>query len=266
MEKFYMNIIFSLIFYFKLIPLAYCSFYNMKKISDNGDYFVILKDGLYIYNFEKSKCKMITSLDASIFNINDALNNIIISKNFNNNSKEIIISALINQNLYVYTISNSNINLESKKLESLVDKDKNHKTYPFSVQIINLQLIIKIIEFEDKDNILFDKYYIKSFEFNNYLSIQNNEPNIKIYKEDYTNKPLCQVDTYNSLIKCIYPYGLFGDLKYREINDSKSDFNDIIIEEESGYKYITFTFSNNKDFVCYSRNGATICFFNKIRE
>ena len=34
-------------------------FYNIEKISDNGDFLVVLNNGLYIYNFENYKCEKI---------------------------------------------------------------------------------------------------------------------------------------------------------------------------------------------------------------
>ena len=145
----YKNIItFNFIFNLFLIPFVICSFKSMKKVSDNGDYFVILDKGLYIYNFEKSKCETITNFGKSIFESDDEYNNIVISKNINSNSKEIKIAALINQHLYVHTYNNSNKNIENILINDL--KDENHYIFPFYVQIIDDKLKIYLLKYEKK--------------------------------------------------------------------------------------------------------------------
>ena len=155
------SIIFLILFNSYLITFIFCSFHNMKKISDAGDYFIILDNGLYIYNFEKSNCEKIRDLDKSIFYSNDEYNNIIISNNYNSNSNEIKIASLINQHLYVY--SYNNLNCDYKLITSLIDN--NHYTYPFDIKIDNYKLRINFVKYESK-------YYIKTFEFENYLSIK----------------------------------------------------------------------------------------------
>ena len=102
---FYISSIF--LFNYILFPLIFCSFQSIKKISDNGDFFVILDKGLYIYNFESYKCENIAGLNKSIFEENDEYNQIIISENYNISSKETKIATLINQYLYIYTYDNS---------------------------------------------------------------------------------------------------------------------------------------------------------------
>ena len=46
-----------LIFHIFLFTFTICTFRDIKKISDNKDYLVILDSGFFIYNFEKTKCK-----------------------------------------------------------------------------------------------------------------------------------------------------------------------------------------------------------------
>ena len=194
-KRFKNYISFNLIFNLFLIPFVICSFKRMKKISDNNDYFVILDDGLYIYNFEKSKCETITNLDKSIFYSNDEYNNIVITKNSNPDSNKIKIAALINQHLFVY--SNNNINCDYKIIESLADND--HYIYPFYVKIDDYKLII--ILYVEEEGLISSNYYIKVFEFENYLSIKNNEPKIKEHDDDYSNKLVCQFDSDELLIR-----------------------------------------------------------------
>ena len=63
----YGHIIISLIIHFYLYTFISCSIQRMKKISDDGDYFVILDSGICIYNFEKSTQINITIFNESIF-------------------------------------------------------------------------------------------------------------------------------------------------------------------------------------------------------
>ena len=253
------SIIFLIIFNSYLIPFTFCSFHNMKKISDIGDYFIILDNGLYIYNFEKSKCEKIRDLDKSIFNSNNEYNNILISKNSNSNN--IKIAALINQ--YLYVCSYNKLSCDYQFITSLVDKD--HYIYPFDVIIDNYKLRIDLVKYKEGGFFSSSKYYIKAFEFENYSSIKYNEPNIKDHNDDYSNELICQFDSHESLIKCVYPYGIFEYLKYREINYSLNILKDIFIEEILGSTYtcITFTFSDNKVFVCALRNDEIECFYKK---
>ena len=104
----YSYIIIELIINFYLYPSISCKFRSMKKISEDGDYFIILDSGIYIHNFEKSKQINIKIFNESIFETNDEYNQIIISKNQDDNSNEIKIAALINHHLYIYTYDDSN--------------------------------------------------------------------------------------------------------------------------------------------------------------
>ena len=97
----YSHIIIALIINFCLYPSITCLFRSMKKISDDEDYFVILDSGIYIYNFEKSK-QINKIFNESIFEENDEYNQIIISKNKDDDSYELKIAALINYHLFIY--------------------------------------------------------------------------------------------------------------------------------------------------------------------
>ena len=67
----YAHIIVSLTINFFLYTFVSCSIQSMKKISDNGDYFVVLDSGLCIYNFEQSMQINITIFNESIFVISE---------------------------------------------------------------------------------------------------------------------------------------------------------------------------------------------------
>ena len=179
-------VIFIFPFNIDFYPLIGCSFQSIKKKSDNGDYFVILDNGIYIYNYENCKCEKITDLNKSIIDQNGEYNQIIISKNYNITSKETKIAALINQYLYVYNYGNSINNFTYTKLESLVDSEKT--IFPFYVKIDNCKLSINLITYKKQNLLPTNNYYIESFEFENYLSIKNNEPQIITFEDSFANK------------------------------------------------------------------------------
>ena len=57
-NRYHSCVVFTFLFIFCLLSPSTCLFRKMKKISNNEDYLVILDNGLYIYNFEKSKHDM----------------------------------------------------------------------------------------------------------------------------------------------------------------------------------------------------------------
>ena len=199
----YSHIIIELIINFYLYPSISCKFRSMKKISEDGDYFVILDSGIYIHNFEKSKQINIKIFNESIFETNDEYNQIIISKNQDDNSNEIKIAALINHHLYIYTYDDSNNKLEHLLIDQL--KDPRHLTYSFHVEIKNLGVTIYFVKKEPQFTLY--NYRVKSIFFPNYLSIKENEPNTETYFEkilQIDTSFFCQIDEYDSSLICLY--------------------------------------------------------------
>ena len=219
MDKYKIYFLYFIIIELNIFSLITGSFQGIEKISDNDNFLVVLDNGLYIYDFENSKCEKVKDIDQSEFKGIDENNPIIISKNYNSVSKELKIAILINQHLYIYEYNNKTINYI--KVESISNENIN----PFYIEIDSYKLKIKLIELKSS------KYYIKSFDFENYLSIKNSEPTKNSYEDNYSNKLQCQADTYNSLIKCIYPYGWFGYLKFRGI-DRDNKFIDTYVEKK----------------------------------
>ena len=84
-------IILNFLFIFCLLSPSTCLFRKMKKISNNEDYLVILDNGLYIYNFEKSKHEIIFIFNQTIFEDNDKNNHIIISNNETDNKIAVLL-------------------------------------------------------------------------------------------------------------------------------------------------------------------------------
>ena len=125
-------ITFILVFIICKIPFTNSSFQKIEKINEKGDYFVVLNNGLYIYNFENSTCEIIKNLENS-FDKNDEYNIILITKSINTDSEEIKMVTLINHNLYVLTQDNINNKIEKFDIISL--NDREHNTFPFFASI-----------------------------------------------------------------------------------------------------------------------------------
>ena len=91
---------------FFLLPFLSCLFHSLKKISDDGDYLVVLDKGLYLYNFDDPSINSlkIKGLDATIKSVT------ISEKYDDDNTDEFKIAVLINQILYVFHYDNSNRN------------------------------------------------------------------------------------------------------------------------------------------------------------
>ena len=259
--------IITLIIHFYLYTFISCSIQRMKKISDDGDYFIILDSGIYLYNFEKSTQINITIFNESIFDTNDAYNHIIISKNQDDISNEIKIGALINHHLYIYTYDDSNNKLEYLLIEQL--KDSRHLTHSFQVKINNASIIIVYLVASEY-SVRPDK--IQSLSFQNYLDIKPNEPNIDIYFEEkylYNSYLFCQIDEYDSLIKCVYEdrYCRLYFLNLKKIGDSDNSQKIKIYEpfycQLFQYRFSNITYSSNLEtiFVCANRFNEIKCYY-----
>ena len=132
-----------------------------------------------------------------------------------------------------------------------------------------MSLMINLATYEKK-NIFDDQYYIRSYRYENYLSIKSNEPQIMKYDDDFTNELNCLYDVYNSLIKCIYVYALNSRLYLLVLKESDNSIiyvkeikidGNAIFDLSPNYKIISFSLSGDIDFICVSDNGKTKCFF-----
>ena len=254
----YIHIIVSLIINFYLNAFVSCSIQRMKKISDNGDYFVVLDSGLYIYNFEQSTQINITIFNEPIFETRDEYNQIIISKNEDDILNQTKIAALINYHLFIYTYDDSNNKLEHLLIEQLKKQWYSYYNYPFQVEIKNFSVIIYFISRYS----IINPFKIQSLSFQNYLDIKNNEPKIDIYFEKkFILSPsfFCQIDKYDSSINCVYD-DKYGNLYFLIINKNGDKYEN---QEKLVYKYLYYhrvgstsfnniTFTSNSDtiFVC----------------
>ena len=241
--------------------------HSMKKISKNGDYFVVLDDGLYIYNFEKSKREIIFYFNQTIFEDDDKNNHIIISNNETDNK----IAVLINHHFFIYSYENSIKNIEYILIQNLIDNE--HLTQPFNIEIDNFKLIIDLIKLDKNNKIAYgcSQNYIKSFIFENYTSIKSDIPKIIEFKLENSCEQSCQFDFYYSLIKCIkYPlmktnFILLtlkrGDNNYEII--SEEDVHDGLSLKRYGNYFNNATFSLTKEInlICYNNNITVVCYY-----
>ena len=76
----------------------------------------------------------------------------------------------------------------------------------------------------------------------------------------------CQFDINNSLIRCIYPYGIFKYPRYQEIYLSDKNYTLITrmeVDNKSNLncENIVFSFSKNIVFTCFSESDNIKCYF-----
>ena len=277
-KEYHSHIILIILINILLFPSIICKLRSMKEISDNGDFFVVLDSGLYIYNFENSKRKVITTFNQSIFNKRDEYNRIVISKNENKISNETKIAALINQHLFIYTYGNSNTNLEYLLIKNFAGN--LYTTFPFEIEIDGYNLNIYFSVFQSPFGMGCGELYIKEFIFQNYTSIQINEP--KEISSELINavNPVCQIDKKDSLIKCVCEckscYLQFLILKKLEDNFEKLFDKRIFNYDLSEDLIPTYLYSNrisnitwsistktvNTTLVCSVERDYVYCFYN----
>ena len=249
------NYLILLLFLKSLLPVNN-TFHKMQKISERDGYLVVLDTGLYLYDFENSNCRIIKNFNGIINSYN---NDIIISKN-NNNIK---IVTLINYHLYIYDKENTNNEVEYKSLEDIF---KNNNISPFYIQIENSQLILINIIYKSNWLNPTTPYSVNSYFFIDYSSASNGNKITKKLNDNYSKKIYCIFDIYNSLIKCIYiPFGT-NNLVFVLIRNDTNQYSvikEVDIDEGNEFSapIISFTCSNNKDFVCDIRNYNTKCFY-----
>ena len=248
-------------------------FYNIEKISDNGDFLVVLNNGLYIYNFENHKCEKIKNFENSPFDSNEEYNNVLITKKTVDNFNGMKIAILVNQYLYVYTKDNLIKNIEENTITSIIDSA--HYIYPFNIQIDDYKLIINLVKYK-KVGLVSMKYVLNSYKFENYLSIKNDEPLHIDYDDNFTKKLYCY--TINTiLIKCVYVHAFNTFLEFITVKKSGNSYskeNEINIEEFNQISYNfekeckelkSYYFNEKNEFIllCKKSNDYYIYIFNE---
>ena len=277
-KQFHSRVFFLILIEFFLYPSIICLLKSIKKISNNGDYLAVLESGLYIYNFENTKIKTITTFNQSIFNIRDEYNRIVISKNEDIFSNETKIATLINQHLYIYTYGNSNANLEYLLIKSFTGN--LIRIFPFEIQIEGYNLSIYFSDFNPPFGVSCGELYIKILFYQNYSSIQNDQP--KKISSELINaiNPICQIDKKDSLIKCVCEcqschlkfliLKKIGD-NFEKLFDKRIYNYDLNEDTIPYYLYsnrisnITWSISTkaiNTTFICDIERNSVYCFYN----
>ena len=118
---------------------------------------------------------------------------------------------------------------------------------------------------------------IQSLSYQSYLDIKPNEPNIDIYFEEkylYNSYLFCQIDEYDSLIKCVYEdrYCRLYFLNLKKIGDSDNSQKIKIYEpfycQLFQYRFSNITYSSNLEtiFVCANRFNEIKCYYSNKEE
>ena len=148
--------IYYIILSLNIILCEELKFIDIKKLSLDNSYFVILNIGLYLYDNNFSKCALIHQFDNSEFMDNKDL---IIVKELINDNKAYIL-CLVNQQLfifdeYTYNIMNYSIN------EIIPFNDYYYDFLPYKIENNNISFIIV---FNNDMNYLY--FYLYNFSLN----------------------------------------------------------------------------------------------------
>ena len=233
-------------------------FQKIKKLSSSGDYFVILDNGLFIYNSNFTENLTIYSFNdiQKISNNEDSIN-VIISELKNND--DIYIICLVKKYLYLYDDSNKKIyNYYLSDLSSKSDYCQSGVIYnlmPYNIQNNQLYFIISLINEQFAANKIIFLYY-------NYNYLENT---INIKEQSYkgtealfrlsTISPYyisCQIYSYSSnIVQCLYSRyyqeifnSIYFNLNINDIQNAKQ----FDITDELGKNYVqTIDSSISKD-------------------
>ena len=160
MKTLRIKINFLLLFF--LLPIISCLFHSLKKLSNDGDYLVVLDKGLYIYNFDDPS---INSL--KIQGLNATIKSVTISEKYSdNNSDGFKIAVLINQILYICHYDNSNrddTNCNNIDFKNVVSS--NVETFSLILNDMKLRVLFleTTLKSEIKENSVENYLAIRSF-------------------------------------------------------------------------------------------------------
>ena len=132
--------------------------------------------------------------------------------------------------------------------------DNEHLTQPFNILIDNFKLIIDLIKIDKSNDFINEcsKNYLKTFIFENYRYINNEDPKIIEYNLENSCEQSCQFDFFSSSIKCIIEQIYDFTLKLLTIKKQDNNYEKISEEEvyDTGIKRngnnfnnVTFTFA-----------------------
>ena len=237
-------------------------FINIKKIDFNNNYFVVLTDGLYLYNDNLLNCSKIFSFNSSIYK--NSGDKIILTKL--EEEKNSFILCLINKYLFIYDAKKNKIKYHF--LNGIdITKDNYCNLMPYKIND-NLLSFVLVLSENSLGNLNFYDYD---------LNINNMKIDSKKYIPFYSlmitnNKINCQINSYLSNINS-FSYYTNDNKKYLISTIFSIDENNLVIIKNQTYNYtlndivneIKSVLSfNNKFFICLSsgNNRTLVCYIN----
>ena len=257
-------IIVEIIYLLILIKAIYSeSFIDMKKLSHNDYYFVILDTGLYLYDSTIENCSLIYQFN------NEELNKENIEKNKINitelyNVQKAYIFCLINEYLFIFNEYNYKLLNYSINEIATFKNGEYYNLMPYNIENNNISFIIA---FNNDTNYLL--FYFYNFNLNEEI----NEPKVIIFNNrNIKNKMIrCQINSNSTYIICFY---------YSKINSKNNFYSQTflikdmdLIEDRSTrilenenlgiIKQIKIANSlNDKFFICFLNGENPICIIN----
>ena len=252
----YRNIIVISFYYlfFSIKSVLSVEFIDLKKLSINDNYFIILNDGFYLYNFIYLNCSLIYKFSVTITD-NDK---IFLTELVDETNPYIL--CLVNQ--YIYKFNERTNAITSYDLyNTSIPKNIYYNLFPYKIQ--NNDNISFILSYNDTSNLTF--YY-----FNFTLNGKIQEPkkisftDMKIENQMIRcliNSPLSYIQCFYYLIKENQKYFLSTKFSIDNMNIIMKDsfnltVNNIIYEIKPAMSY------NNNIFVCFSLNNTPACYIN----
>ena len=231
-------------------------FIDIKKLSLNDNYFVILDTGLYLYDINTFNC-------ASIYIFNDEYKNsrdVVLIKEFHYKYKAFII-CLINE--YLFLFNEYTYKVENFKINEIANfKNCYYDLMPYKIEGGNIGFIVA---FNNEPKTLL--FYFYNFNFIEGLNMQKAIPFMNM---NIKNKMIrCQINSYYTFIICFY-YSKINEKNYfcstifdvdkMNIKIRKTSINDRVVNEIKQIR-IAMSFDDNF-FTCYANNTAPTCFIN----
>ena len=236
-KYFHLIFLFALLLCIKETKSEIDIFRDIKKLSFNNNYFVILNTGIYIYNKYLLDCKLIFNLEHSPLNQNS--NYQIITTELIDNNRNYILS-MINEYLFIFNEETNKIFFIQLDKEYIIPTNY-YTLLPSKIRDNILSFIIAL--YKDSSNIIF--YY-------NELSLDEEkiiESKNQIYNVNYINNKFvrCLINNYLSQIYCFF-FQTINNINYFNsayffINETESNF----INCFQDYNYLTDINNDIKD-------------------
>ena len=234
-------------------------FRDIKKLSLNNNYFVVLSTGLYLYDSKLINCSLIYEFNSTIYK---NVKTIILLGEIKEEINSYIL-CLVDKYLFIY-------NEENKDITTYIISDININSQYCNLlpyKIIDGYICFIIVLYNDPKLCFY--YYKLPIKDN---IIRKNEISFDINSvEDYNIK--CQINSYLSYINCFYCPNdnktaifstkfLIEDMNIIKNENSIYTFEDYVNVVESALSF------NNKFFICpsYGSNKTVFCYIKNYSE